>query len=246
MTTVPKTYLGRLQFFEQRLPHWEEDPASIGLQSEDVAALALRVSAARAAFEEMRAIRIAAEGATQTHRLANDAMFETGMGLVETVKAFARRTGDQSVYPEAGLPAPNPPSPTGPPPMPTNLRVRLLPDGSLRLSWQGSTARGGYFSIYRGLEQEGGTPAAGGGAGIGSASIGSTSAGSTIGGSTIGGLPLIASVAAKAFDDRTIPAGTSTVRYLVQARRGRHTVESMVMVVPFGGGRGAARAMRAA
>lgn len=239
MTTVPKTYLGRLRFFEQHLLLWEQDPASIGLDEADVAALGVQVAEARARYLEMQVIRNAAESATLTHRLANDAMFETGMGLVETVKAFARRTGDRNVYPEAGLPPPSPPSPTGPPPRPTNLRVRLLPDGSLRLSWQGSTARGGYFSIYRGLEQEGGTT--GGGAGIGSTSIGSA-----IAGSTIGGLPLIASVAAKAFDDRTIPAGTSTVRYLVQARRGRHTVESMVMVVPFGGDRGAARAMRAA
>lgn len=221
MTTVPKTFLGRLEFFEQRLPAWEEDPAAIGLLEADVAALRALTESARARYEELEAIRTAAEGATFLQKSANDAMFAAGMGLVGTVKAFARRTGERGVYPAAQVPAPKDPTPTGPPPAAKNLRVRLLPSGALRLAWEGTTARGAFFSIYRGLPGESAEGP--------------------------GGMRLLATVAAKHYTDGTIPPGTPEVRYAVEARRAGHGVGGAVLVVPFGSGETAAGdAVRAA
>lgn len=149
MTTVPKTFLGRLEFFEQRLPAWIADPTAIGLTGDEVAELAARVSMARQRYVELQAIRNAAEAATLSHQLANDAMADFGSDLVQTIRAFAGRTGDPGVYAAALIPSPKNPSPSGPPPRPSDVRVELLPSGCLRLRWKGSVARRAYFCIFR-------------------------------------------------------------------------------------------------
>ncbi|MCL4222695.1 MAG: hypothetical protein KJZ65_15155 [Phycisphaerales bacterium] len=149
MTTVPKTFLGRLEFFERRLPAWSADPAAIGLTAGEVAQLAARVSTARQRYVELEAIRSAAEAATLAHKLANDAMYEFGSDLVQTIRAFADRSDNMGVYAAALIPPPKDPSPSGPPPQPTDVRFELLPSGGLRLRWKGSVARRAYFCIYR-------------------------------------------------------------------------------------------------
>lgn len=149
MTTVPKTFLGRLEFFEQRLPAWSADPAAIGLSAGEVAQLAARVSMARQRYVELEAIRSAAEAATLSHKIANDAMYDFGSDLVQTIRAFADRSDNPGVYAAALIPPPKDPSPSGPPPRPSDVRFELMPTGSLRLRWKGSVARRAHFCIFR-------------------------------------------------------------------------------------------------
>lgn len=149
MTTVPKTFQGRLAFFEQRLPAWSSDPSAIGLSSAEVDALAARVAEARQRHVELEAIRSAAEAATLLHKLANNAMYDYGSDLVGTIRAFAERTGDVGVYADALIPPPKAPEPTGRPPVPSRITFELLPTGSLRLRWHGTVARRAHFCIYR-------------------------------------------------------------------------------------------------
>ena len=154
MATVPYTIVGKLQFFEEHIVLWAVNPAAIGLLPADIAAFAPIIAQSRTDYDAAQAARTAAQGATETQNISIDAMAEIGAGFLDTIRAYAKKSGDAGVYALAGIPAPQPPSPAGPPDQPTDLSATLLPGGGLRLKWKGSVSQGAYFSVYRKLEGE--------------------------------------------------------------------------------------------
>ena len=203
MATVDNTYLGRLEFFEARLPVWAKNPAAIGLSTGDLDELALRVAEARARYDSLASLRSRVRAETSAQKDANTAMYDLGIDLVQTIRAFAELTDDDGVYTAAQVPPIRPPSPLPPPPKPSNLSFELLPGGTLRLRWKGTIARGASFAVYRKLEGE-------------------------------AGFTLLDAVAAKSFDDTTIPSGTSEIVYFIQARRDRYRIDSIQTAIRFG------------
>jgi hypothetical protein len=154
MTTVTNSILGKLSFFEEHLPVWSVDPAAIGIDAAQIASLALLVTAARTDFDSVAAIRNSAMAATEAQNNSIDAMYDLGADLLKTIRAFAETTNDSSVYVAAEIPAPQPPTPAGPPDKPSELAVELLSGGGLRLTWKGTLSKSAFFSVYRKAEAE--------------------------------------------------------------------------------------------
>jgi hypothetical protein len=154
MATVDNTFLGRIEFFEEHLPVWAKNPAAIGLAATDLDELALRTAEARVRYDSLQSLRNRVLAETAAQKNANADMYDLGIDLVKTVRAFAQTTDDDGVYVAAQIPAPRPASPMPPPPAATNLSVELRSGGALRLRWKGTTARGASFAIFRKLEGE--------------------------------------------------------------------------------------------
>jgi hypothetical protein len=154
MATVPQTIVGKIEFFEQHLPTWSVDPVAIGLNALEVADLATMTAQARADYETAQTSRVTAKGNTEIQNTTVGAMANFGGDLIKTIRAFAEKTDDSSVYAAAGIPAPQPPTPAGPPEQPTALAAALLPGGGLRLTWKGTLSQSAFFSVYRKVEGE--------------------------------------------------------------------------------------------
>lgn len=153
-TTIPQSVLGKLEFFEERLAVWSADPTAIGIEATDIVSLNTMVTNARAAYENARASRNTAKADTIIQNLAIADMYGFGSDLVKTMRAFALKTNDPSVYSAAQIPPPAPPSPVGPPDQPTELAASVLLPFGIRLTWKGSVANGAYFGIFRKLHGE--------------------------------------------------------------------------------------------
>ena len=94
-----------------------------------------------------------------------------------------------SVYPLAGLPVPPVPAPVGPPGTPYDFAVGLLPNGSLELTWKCDNPANAYGTLYHIYRKDAGK------------------------------FDFIAGVGEKKFIDTTVPAGTATILYQIQAAR---------------------------
>lgn len=154
MATVPDKIAERLAFYEQHTPVWAAAAANIGLSVTQVTALASLVNDARTAFDDAQAARSASRAATTTQTNAMSTLSDFGADLIKTIRAFAETNDDPSVYAEAQIPPPQPPTPAGPPDMPTELAATFLYPWGIRLTWKGSVAQSAYFGVFRRLSGE--------------------------------------------------------------------------------------------
>ncbi len=211
-STLPTTIVGKIEFFEQHLPVWAADPASIGLDAGLVSDLAVRTAQARTDYEAALAIRNSAKAATETQNSSVSFMYDLGADLVKTIRAFAETTDDDSVYAAAQIPAPSPPTPTGPPEMPTNVTADVNNFGYVVISWKASRAVGTQFILQRQLQPIDGPPQAW------------TYAGSST---------------TNDYTDTTVPTGFAGVSYRVYAQRAGGTSDvSTPTTISFGTGAG--------
>jgi len=149
MATVPDKLADKLAFFEQHLPIWAADPASIGLTAAQVATLTSLVVSARSTFDFAGTQRAASRAATNDQTIAFADMTNLGGDLIKTIRAFAETNDDPNVYSAAQIPPPAPPSPPGPPALPTGLKAKFMTPFGIRLEWKGSISQGTYFAIFR-------------------------------------------------------------------------------------------------
>ncbi|KAA0215859.1 MAG: hypothetical protein DYG94_06800 [Leptolyngbya sp. PLA3] len=154
MATVPDKIAERLAFYEQHTPVWAAAAASIGLSSTQLTALASLVNDARNAFDDAQAARSASRAATTVQTNAMSALSEFGADLIKTIRAFAETSNDPNVYAVAQIPPPKPPTPAGPPDMPTDLTATFIFPWGIRLTWKGSVAQSAYFGVFRRLPGE--------------------------------------------------------------------------------------------
>jgi hypothetical protein len=154
MATVPATILGKLEFYEQHLPVWSVDPVAIGLLPGDIVALASVVDLARADYDIAQISRNTAKANTEVQNTSISSMSDMGGGFIDTIRAFARKNDDPGVYAAAQIPAPQPPTPAGPPDKPTELEASVLLPFGIGLAWKGSVAVGAYFGVFRKLSSE--------------------------------------------------------------------------------------------
>jgi predicted dehydrogenase len=154
MATVPTTILGKIEFYEQHLPVWSVDPAAIGISATDIIDMSAVVSQARADYDTAQASRNAAKANTEVQNTSVGTMADMGGGLIDTIRAFAKKNDDPGVYAAAQIPAPQPPTPSGPPDKPTELEASVLLPFGIGLAWKGSVAVGAYFGVFRKLSSE--------------------------------------------------------------------------------------------
>lgn len=205
-SVLPPTPLGRVEFCEQHVPPFTANALAIGTTAGAVSELSTRTVAARAAYNAQQAARNAARAATVDYHLAVAAMTTAVADILKQVKAKAATAGD-GVYALAEIPVPQTPSPKPPPGTPTDFVVTLNPDGSLNLKWRCPNPPGANGTMYQVARKIG------------------SGAWTPIGGS-----------GTRSFVDATVPAGTATVTYQIQAARSTALGTAAQFVVNFGVG----------
>lgn len=189
-SVLPNTPLEKIQFCENHVDPWTTNATAIGTTSTAVTDLTTKTTAARAAYNAQQAAQLAAKAATGDYHMAVSAMASAASDIIKSVKAKAATSGD-SVYTLAQIPAPALPGPRPAPGQPTDFVVQLDATGALNLAWKCPNPAGTSGTIYQVWRR-----------------IGSTGDFSYIGGS-----------GTRSFVDATLPAGSSSVTYQIQAVR---------------------------
>lgn len=195
MSTVPKSREQQINFFEQHIAIWSNDPASIGLTSGVVTELNGLTQQARASFVSVQALREAAKAGTTGFHNATDAMSALGGAAINTIRAYAKTTGDDGVYEAAQIPPPDAPTPYPAPAAPADLKTSLDNNGNVNVTWRITQPASGaqvFTMVTRRLNGN-------------------------------GPFTLIGSTQGKQFTDTTVPAGTAEVTYQLQAMAGGQT-----------------------
>jgi hypothetical protein len=200
-------------FFEAHEAPWTTNALAIGTTAAAVTALAALTATARAKQVAQAAAQEAARTATNEYKNAIIAMATAGADIIKQVKVKAALAGGgaagDAIYNLAQIPPPATPSPVGPPGMPTNFKVTLNPDGSLKLTWKCSNPAGATGTIYQISRRIGGA-----------------------------GWQMIGGAGQKEFVDATVPAGTASVSYRIQAIRSTQSGTANDFQVNFGVGGG--------
>ena len=158
MRLVPRNKAPQIQFFARHLEQWAAEAGSIGLAPEDVADLAAKTDAARAALAVQQQAQAAAQSATLSLRIAMEAMASKGAAMILQIRAKANEAGN-GVYPLASISPPNAPSPIGAPGTPHSFTFSLDQGGVLRLKWKCQNPRGSVGTMNQVRRQVGGSGA---------------------------------------------------------------------------------------
>jgi hypothetical protein len=205
MALMPKSVNGQIQFFEAHLSDWTTNAVAIGSSAPEVAAIAAKTEAARAALVAQETAQDTAKTRTAELRQAVDALLQAGSDLIKKVRAKAATDGDV-IYNLANIPAPATPSAVGQPGQPTALQASLLPNGTLDLSWKCTNppgCNGVIYQIYRKIESTGDYHYLGGSGD-------------------------------KTWTDNTLPAGVPSVTYQIQGTRSTAIGVAAEFTVNFG------------
>jgi hypothetical protein len=206
---VPRDIVARIQYYEDHNAPWTSHATQIGTTSTEVAALAVKSAAARAAYDAQQAALNAAKDATLTLRLAVASMSVAGSAIIKKVRAKAATDGP-GVYALASIPAPAAPSPVPAPGTPANFVAELSQGGALTLKWKcpnPARSQGTTYQVSRRV-----------GAG--------------------GDFVVVGTTGVKRWVDATVPAGTASVTYRIVATRSTAQGPEALFTVNFGVGGG--------
>lgn len=148
MGTVPTNRLERLAFYEEHIPLWTTNAASVGLSVGDVGAMAALITAGRDGVTAQSAAKLASKNATIDANNALDTMGTLGAALMLKIRAYAESTNNTGVFALAGLPLPTPPSPLPAPGVCEQFVVSLLPTGAVQLKWKCQNPPGASGTVY--------------------------------------------------------------------------------------------------
>ena len=190
MSVMPVSKVGKVEFCEQHITPWTTNAVAIGTTTAAVTDLGTKTTAARTAFNAQQAAQNAAKAATNDFNLALAAMNNAATDIIKQIRTKAATSGN-SVYTLAQIPAPATPSPRPAPGTPEALKVELDGNGALMLSWKCVNPVGTSGTIYQVWRR-----------------IGAEGEFTYLGGS-----------GTKDFVDDTLPAGSASVTYQIQAVR---------------------------
>lgn len=201
----PQPKIDQITWFENHLPMWSS-PTTFGITAAQLTSLTTAVTAARKAYDDAQAARLASKAATTSENEAVAAMLSTGRNLVNIMKSFIEDSGDSSLWGEAGLEPDAAPGTAPAPNAPFKLGATIDSIGNVIVNWKASQpagVSGVIYSVQRSLEN--------------------------------GPFVLLDSVGEKQFVDETLPIGTQTVSYTVKAKRGNKSSEwSEALILRFG------------
>jgi hypothetical protein len=204
-TILPSTRIDRVTYVENRTATWQTEATSIGTTAAAVTALTTKAVTARAAYNAHILAQAQARAATQDFYDAVAAMTTDATAIIRQVKARAALSGN-SIYTLALLPIPATPTPVPPPGTPTDFKVSLQTDGALQLKWKCPNPTGAGGTTYQISRKNGAS----------------------------GDFVMLTTVGTRSFTDPTIPAGTPSVTYRVQALRSTAIGGAAFFLVNFG------------
>jgi hypothetical protein len=210
-TNVPQSRTEAINWVGDRIVLWTANAASIGLTAGEVTALTTLAGNAGTARNNAQIARASSKSATLDFYTQTDAMRDSAVDLVATIKAFAEKTNDPNVYVLANVSPQDPPSPLPLPTQPTNATAELGGNGAVTINFDAIGPGGTVWQVWRQLPTE----------------TEYTFVGN-------------ANSRTKSYLDATIPAGTSSAQYTIQGVRGSTTGPvSFAITVQFGGVSGA-------
>ncbi|MBI5707630.1 MAG: fibronectin type III domain-containing protein [Armatimonadetes bacterium] len=148
---VPKSIVGRIDFFAARGQEWLASAAEIGLSPELAQRVADLAQEAQQAFDLQRAQEQAARAATLALNAKVAELMRVGSGAMQTIRSHAEVVEDPGVLATASLPAKRRWSRIGPPPAPQSVSCRLMSNGSVEVTWKGRFPAGTFFEVQRAL-----------------------------------------------------------------------------------------------
>lgn len=208
MGLIPDTKVGKITFYEEKVPVWELHASAIGTTAGAVTSLEGKTEAARAAWVAAQNAKAIAKAATTTLNAAIAAMMTEGASIIKQIRAKGEITPGDTVYALAQIPPPTIPSPVGPPGTPSDLKVELKPDGSVALGWRCSNPEGSVGTLYH-LYRSVGTP---------------------------NNYSFIGGTGSRSFVDNTAPSDSPILYYKIQAVRTTAIGDSQEFMVRFGVG----------
>jgi len=192
---MPPRNIEALQWLEARIVAWNASPAAIGLTSASVLDLAQDIANTRGSFTTVQTSRATAKDDTATFHDNGNTMRLKASAMIATIKGFAQSsTTPQVVYDAASVYPRDPPSPVPAPATPTALEAQVGAAGSVDVSWEGTGPASTVYEVYRRLSGE-----------------------------TTFDLLAVVDAKTKAFNDTTLPVGTTFATYQVRAVRGDKT-----------------------
>ena len=211
-SNIPRGRVELLTWLEGIQADWSDNFAAIGITSAQVTNLSGNIANTRSAFTTVESIRTQSKAKTaEFYTKADDLRIEAN-GLVSTIEAFAKTSGNAAaVYLAANLSAKDPPSPVPAPEQPTNGNAELGGNGAVIVNFEARGAAGTVWQVYRQLGTE-----------------------------TVYSFVGSADSLTKSFVDNTVPAGESSAQYTIQGVRGNvKGPVSFAILVQFGGVSGA-------
>src|SRR4051812_42465952 len=134
MSLIPKTKIGKIQFFNSKITPWQTNAVAIGTTAAAVTDLQTKLTNAQTKLDA----QIAAEAAFRTAVAAADdavgILALAGADIIKNIRAKAATAGN-TVYELAEIPAPANPTPVTTLGKPTDFLVTLSESGALELSW---------------------------------------------------------------------------------------------------------------
>ncbi len=155
MSLVPRSRVGKLQFFGSKIDPWSSNATAIGTTAAEVAALNTKIATANDAIASQVAAQQIAKNATLVADNAVQAVADAGSAIIAQIRARADATNNPGVYEIAQIPPPATPSPRPAPPACTDFTVELGGNGAVILKWKCRSGAGTIYQIYR---AEGGSP----------------------------------------------------------------------------------------
>lgn len=152
LNNVPSSRNEMIQFYKEHAPIWSAAAAVIGLTPAAATEVQALVDKAVASLDKANAARNSSKSSTAILNADAELLRSTGGAAVATIRAFAETSGDPAVYEAADLAPPSPPKPVGPPVAPTNLVADPTPNGTIEITWKGTTAQGQFFIIERSVD----------------------------------------------------------------------------------------------
>jgi hypothetical protein len=205
MSVLPTSKKDKIKFVQDHLTIWADNAVAIGTTAAAVTALQAKKDAAQAALTAQGEAQNAAKSRTNDLNIAVQAMVDATTDILKQIKTQAALTGP-TVYSLADIPVPATPSPKPAPGQPTDFKVALGALGEVNLSWKCANPPGSQGTIYQIWRR-----------------LGTETEAKYLGG-----------VGKKEFTDATVPAGTSTVVYQIQASRSTKNGPWATYTVQFG------------
>jgi hypothetical protein len=207
MSNNPERLIDFITFCEQHADVFQGEAVRIGISASQAQAYKVATDNARAAYDAAVKARINAKNATDTQSEAVRVLRRTNSDILRIIRGFAGQAPNPAeIYAIAEIAPPAPPAPLPPPGTPTDFRVALNNDGSITLRWKCKNPQGSGGVVYSLRRRLG----------------------------TAGEWSYIGATGTRDFTDLTLPAGTASSTYEVQAQRSGSRGQTGQFTVQFG------------
>jgi hypothetical protein len=191
MSLYRNTKSDKIAFFLSKIAPWTANSTAIGSSSAAITALNTLVTTAQTKMADQVTAEAAAKTATATADDAVASMVLAGQDVIKNIRAKAANTANpQTVYDLAQIPAPAAPTPVSTLGTPTDFKVQLEADGSVTVIYKCSSPRASGVIYQIWRRLESETE-----------------------------FTYLGGTGEKKFTDTTLPAGSATTVYKIQAVR---------------------------